>query len=404
MNAPRIALVLACALTARLASAGEAPAAAPAPAPAPAAPTGKPLAVVLSVAFRGEGTVSPALRDTINGYLYAALDQLGYDHVDESGREAMLDADGGRLKGCLSTLACKFELARLFHAAMGIELDVVRAVIPVDEPAPAAPVVPEKAARHHGKKEKAPPPVAKSPASKPQELWQIAVALYPADVKTEGPKQTSEATYPSLEEVRTGLLAVLGGALAADRARGRATLHVTSTPAGAAVLIDDKPAGQTGATDIEHVIYAGKHHLRVQLDDKTFREEDVDVPAGGSARFAPDFSQPAPKKDCSTSAQKALRVLGPLLIGAGAGAAAYGGYALSRAGKLTDCADPAVPGSCASRVTATSGIAAIVPGGAAVITGAILTGMGFKKCKPPAVSLAPVVGPGLTAGTLTIDF
>jgi hypothetical protein len=166
---------------------------------------------------------------------------------------------------------------------------------------------------------------------------------------------------------------------------GPAVVSLGSTPRGATVRVDGEIVG---TTPLEHTIPPGRHEIRVELDGYQPVVRTTDVVGGTREAIAfelvprPTVVAAAQQKEMKRSrafvgAGASLLVVG--LAGVGVGAALLAIHATPIEGDCSsDNIDP--DGDCRFlHDTRGGGIAALALGGAGLVTGAVLLGVGLRR-------------------------
>lgn len=173
----------------------------------------------------------------------------------------------------------------------------------------------------------------------------------------------------------------------------RPMLVVSSTPPGASVFVDGELLGTTPLT---REIPTGEHEVRVELDGHIAQTERTSGVQGVEAKV--DFRlEPIPAGGARDSGGKPLIGAGAALLAGGVLSAGGGAVLVAidsnqHQGQCTgDDVDAA--GRCRySYDTINGGIAALAVGGAMVVTGAVLLGLGIKRNKASRASAQLVPG------------
>lgn len=176
------------------------------------------------------------------------------------------------------------------------------------------------------------------------------------------------------------------------------TLVLDSVPQGAGVRVD----GETvGITPLRIEVSPGSHTVELAADGHEAFSQSFDLDRGTteSARLrllpiAPPTPTPLPPADAQPLRRRGRVMAGGILLGGGLAAVGTGAALLILHGRpiTSDCSGENIDpnGNCQFlHDTRTGGIAGLVAGGAALIGGATLLGLEFRRARPGAVSLSP---------------
>lgn len=168
-----------------------------------------------------------------------------------SKEQALAQAQTPRLQSCVETRGCQIELARKVEAG---------AVLAVQ-------------------------------ATQSKSGLQLRVALWDLDVGEEASAQDQICGSCTPDQSSAALQDLTGRAYVQGSARGKGQLSVTSTPAGADVFINDKPAG---VAPWNKFLFAGSYLVTVRKDALPAEKRDVTLGAGEERRLDVALSAPEP--------------------------------------------------------------------------------------------------------------